>query len=785
MRRNQPAELVRSTSRDSRELSCRWGGRLFRCCLLLVCWVLSAGGPSSAADDSPKATPDPGAAASPEQPTTSDRVYAPTGIRLQETDAVVEPLVPAHGRTAADERRIRALTWFTVGQVHERRAELKKAFEAYKRADALDPGSKATLRSLTLLAEQIPDQQTEALTYGQRYLELDPRDSEILRIVAIRLAEQNEGMEAIRLLEQAAESPTLPKKSPLRVFLLVDLANYYVKIANWEKAADCYEVLFDAATKPADYRLAASQANVLMQELLQKLDPLITILLQAKRVKTAGTALDLATKSGRVGKNNLHYLRSKWLQVSGKNDAAFEELQKYLDRQAQSKGRDAYQLLAEILRGLGRADEVVGRLEKLAEDDPHNRELHYFLADQLVAVGDLERAKSIYERMLKGAKDAAGYLGLASIHRRLNQAGELLTTLGRALAKVGPEGLEKLDAEIQAIANDEPLTKSLFAQARERANQDANPLTFEESYVLATVAVKADRVDDAVEFYNLALRLGQEVLPRLYREAGLFLIRARRYQLAADLYQRATEDNRVIGERIQYLYFLANAREMNGETDLALKAIDEAISFLPNNSLLRMQRGWILSHSRQWNEAISHFEGMIRDFSDDKEVVRDCQYGISNIYVQQGEMRRGEEILEKILEEIPDDARCNNDLGYLYAEQGKNLDQAEKMIRKAVAKEPDNAAYQDSLGWVLFKLGRYEEALGPLQKATSTSTSSGGDSTLWDHLGDVQHQLKQTNQAVESWRKALNHAEADKHADPQLLGRLRDKLMQHAPAGTP
>ena len=61
----------------------------------------------------------------------------------------------------------------------------------------------------------------------------------------------------------------------------------------------------------------------------------------------------------------------------------------------------------------------------------------------------------------------------------------------------------------------------------------------------------------------------------------------------------------------------------------------------------------------------------------------------------------------------PDDAGVNNDLGYLYADQGKNLEKAEAMIRKAVQEEPDNGAYLDSLGWVLFKRGKVKEAVEP------------------------------------------------------------------------
>ena len=79
----------------------------------------------------------------------------------------------------------------------------------------------------------------------------------------------------------------------------------------------------------------------------------------------------------------------------------------------------------------------------------------------------------------------------------------------------------------------------------------------------------------------------------------------------------------------------------------------------------------------------------------------------------------------------------NNDLGYLYAEQGKNLEKAEAMIRKAVADEPENSAYLDSLGWVLFKRGKAKEAIDPAREGdqsrsrptTPRSTSTSATST--------------------------------------------------------
>jgi len=99
------------------------------------------------------------------------------------------------------------------------------------------------------------------------------------------------------------------------------------------------------------------------------------------------------------------------------------------------------------------------------------------------------------------------------------------------------------------------------------------------------------------------------------------------------------------------------------------------------------------------------------------------------------------------------------------------------MIRKALAADPDNGAYLDSLGWVLFKLGRYEEALPPLEQATKKSI--GGDGTVWDHMGDVLLKAMQTEKAIEAWKTALQHSEEEKTSDQQLLERLKEKLKQH------
>jgi Tfp pilus assembly protein PilF len=219
---------------------------------------------------------------------------------------------------------------------------------------------------------------------------------------------------------------------------------------------------------------------------------------------------------------------------------------------------------------------------------------------------------------------------------------------------------------------------------------------------------------------------------------------------------------------------LSRTQELAGKTQDALASIREAEKIESDEPELHYWEAWVYSHSHQWKEAVQRYEEMIKKFASHKDFVRRCQFSLSNCYVQQGDIPRGEKILESVLVEQPDDPSVNNDLGYLYADQGKNLPRAESMIRIALKAEPDNVAYLDSLGWVLLKLGRPDEAQTYLKKAVATP--GGSDATIWEHLGDCYDRLKKHDQAVDTWKKALKDAQDDSYPDAKLIERLKDKL---------
>ena len=88
----------------------------------------------------------------------------------------------------------------------------------------------------------------------------------------------------------------------------------------------------------------------------------------------------------------------------------------------------------------------------------------------------------------------------------------------------------------------------------------------------------------------------------------------------------------------------------------------------------------------------------------------------------------------------------------MFADQGSNLEEAQRLIEKALALSPGNGAYLDSLGWVLFKRGRAGEALDPLSRAAELLA---GDATVREHLGDVLAAVGRRTEAETKYREAI------------------------------
>ena len=102
---------------------------------------------------------------------------------------------------------------------------------------------------------------------------------------------------------------------------------------------------------------------------------------------------------------------------------------------------------------------------------------------------------------------------------------------------------------------------------------------------------------------------------------------------------------------------------------------------------------------------------------DDENVPALSSIGIA--YQMQNDVKRAEIHLRRAIElsskdELPD---AYNALGYLYAEQGIKLDEAETLVRRALKSVPKSGAYLDSLGLIYLKQGKLDAAIENLEQA--------------------------------------------------------------------
>ena len=124
---------------------------------------------------------------------------------------------------------------------------------------------------------------------------------------------------------------------------------------------------------------------------------------------------------------------------------------------------------------------------------------------------------------------------------------------------------------------------------------------------------------------------------------------------------------------------------------------------------------------------------------------------------------------EKSLALYADNAMTLNNYAYFLSEENQQLEKALAMSSRAIIISENNATYLDTHAWVLYKLGRYDEARNVMRKALMLDTS--GSEALLMHYGDILFALKELFMAETYWQKAL-----EKGADPAEIEKRMEKL---------
>jgi tetratricopeptide (TPR) repeat protein len=109
-------------------------------------------------------------------------------------------------------------------------------------------------------------------------------------------------------------------------------------------------------------------------------------------------------------------------------------------------------------------------------------------------------------------------------------------------------------------------------------------------------------------------------------------------------------------------------------------------------------------------------------------------------------------VYEQLLAAHPDVPVAANNLAYIYAETGGNLDKALQLAQDAVRLKPDSADYNDTLGWVYLKKDLHSQAINAFQTSVKLNPRS---PEFHYHLGLAYLRGEQFQKAGDELRAAI------------------------------
>ena len=353
-------------------------------------------------------------------------------------------------------------------------------------------------------------------------------------------------------------------------------------------------------------------------------------------------------------------------------------------------------------------------------------------------------------------------------------------------------GEEPVKNKIIEILKNNEKAKRIVEGAQKLNPADEKKLNGNAYWLLARVAQELRENEAAVDFYNKFLvdakKLGSgQKMAAGYGPLIQILFDTKKYKecekLCSEFLDITLEDEAAFIPilRLKPVVFrrMVLCQSRLGEVDKAIERVEKLYKDQPDNWLNLELKARILREVGRTADAEKAYQDLIVKIDLDKrlgkeekeEFLEEIKYTLSNVYVELKKIDKAADILKALVEKNPDNPTYHNDLGYIWADNDLNLEEAEKLIRKAIEIErglrkkiknlkpefdKDNSAYLDSLAWVLFKKKNYAEAKKLLVEAIKDE--EGQHIEILDHLGDIHYAMGEKAEATKVWKDALNFA---------------------------
>jgi len=472
------------------------------------------------------------------------------------------------------------------------------------------------------------------------------------------------------------------------------------RLAERAALAGIFAKQYAAALPPAQLWVALRPEDVEAREALA------VVLLELERIAEARTQLE-----------QLLMIEAKRLNL----DQAYPRIAAVLSRQASRPG-------------------TLETMQALVARYPRVAAAHFASAHLAVRAGDLERAGQAAERALQlkpGWEEAALFRARILVSRKETARAQ---EFYEAFLQEHPDASNTRLNYARFLIDQKLWEKALeqFQHIVARTPDDADSI-----YAVGLLSLQTNRLAAAEKYLKLALTLrpGNDQA-RLY--LGQVAEQNRRYEEAAQWYRDIGPGEHWFEGQARLGIMIAKLGDVPGARR-HLQAI--AVESDQQRAQLALAEEQILREAKRYREALEMLGDTLAALPGNKDLL----YARSLVAEKLDLVGVAENDLRAILKQDPKNANALNALGFMLADRGQRLNEAQTLLREAMALKPDDPFIIDSYGWLQYRLGNSAEAIKYLRRALELRS----DAEISAHLGEVLWVTGERREAESVWNRAL------------------------------
>jgi len=186
----------------------------------------------------------------------------------------------------------------------------------------------------------------------------------------------------------------------------------------------------------------------------------------------------------------------------------------------------------------------------------------------------------------------------------------------------------------------------------------------------------------------------------------------------------------------------------NGDDERALALIHELARRYPDQSQYPLLEAGYHQRRQDNAQALAVLDRAVAKWPDDTQLL----YSQGVVLEKLGRTDEGLAVMEQIITLDSEHADALNFLGYMLADQGRELERAMMLVTRALEIEPDNGYIIDSLAWVHFRMGDARKAWELVQRAVEHVAD---EADIWEHYGDIAARMGLRDKAREGYHNSL------------------------------